>query len=625
MKRFPLHRRRLAPSITAILTPSVALALALVVLVVSDSARNFSAAKHAEQRTRLLMKASLLAHDLENERDTLARDGGRVTDEVARLRTATDKSAGSFREEARTSAGDSGVTDLLTDATDALDELSTARRGELGTGSVPAVTAYSDIIRPLLDLYVATGGETPGNTRPGALQSLVTGKLAVSEERAVLGAALAEGAQLTTAQEDFLRSRQGIAHVLLGQFRASAEPDDRAAGSSALDTKGIDALVDRALAASTSMPSRQAWAEAADKAIDDLHTVEVAVLNRCLGTAAEENTAAYRSLVIHLAVISTALLATALLTLVTTGRIVRRLKRLQRTALRAAAALPALVQQMSRAENPGRLRLEVPPVDSGARDEIGDVERAFDEVVREAVGQTAKQLALRVAVDDTLATVSRRGNALVKQQLQLLSDWQMHEQDPRILDALYRLDHLATRLRRHGDSVLVLAGEQVGNGHFEDAPLVDVVRAAAGEVERFTQVVVTEVPEVDVVAHAVHDLIHLVAELLENATRSSRPEQPVQVSAMADPRGQVTISVTDRGSGIEPVQLNKLNFFLQATPTIESACGARIGLYVVNRLATRHSIHVRLESDTSGTRALVVLPDSVAKPAGHPRRTEMRP
>lgn len=596
----------------------VALAVALALLVIDHSAGRLSATTDAQRRVGVLMTATLLAHDLQNERDTLTRDGGRTSDDLARLRATTDTSVSAFRSAAAACAGDRQVSDQLTDATAALAGLPQARAGEVGTGAVAAVTAYSDIITRLLALHVAAGRDVPGGSRPGALQSLVTGKLAVSNQRAVLGAALTRP-ETTKEQASYLRAQQGVAQLMLGQFRSAAGPADRKRYESAADTASTDALLDDALTGNR--PSRQEWAAAANRTMDALHTAETALLGRSVEDAAAERTAAYRSLVIHLAVIAVALLGTAVVAVVVARRLIGRLRQLRRSALKAAAELPLLVERMSRAADPGRLRVDVPPLDTGVRDEIGDVERAFDEVVQEAVTQTVRQLTLRASVHETLATVSRRGDALVQQQLELLARLQMDEADPRALEPLFTLDHLATRIRRHGESVLVLAGERVGRRHFEDALLVDVLRAAAAEVDDFTRIEIAGVPEVTVAAHAVHDLTHLVAELLENATRFSAPGQPVRVGAEAeDHGGGAVVRVSDSGTGIAADQLDELNVRLQVAPAIESVRGGRIGLYVVSLLAARHGARVYLDSAAGGTRVLVVLPGDIVA-AGPARRT----
>ncbi|MGP3691567.1 sensor histidine kinase [Streptomyces sp. IBSNAI002] len=618
MSTFSPRHWRLAPRVTAVLALPVALAIALALLVIGHSAGRLSATTEAQRRAGVLMTATLLAHDLQNERDTLARDAGRATDELRRLRATTDTSVAAFRTAAAACAGDRQVSGLLADATAALADLRQARDGDVGTGSVAAVTAYGDIVGRLLALHVAAGRDVPGGSRPGALQSLVTGKLALSNQRAVLGAALARP-ETTKEQAAYLRAQQGVAQQMLSQFRSAAVPADREAYGGAADTARTDALLEAAL--SGTRPSRQEWAAAANQAVDGLHTAETALLDRSVREAAAERTAAYRSLVIHLSAIAVALLGTAVVAVLVARRLIGRLRQLRRSALKAAAELPVLVDRMSRASEPGRLRVDVPPVDTGVRDEIGEVERAFDEVVQEAVTQTVRQLTLRASVHETLATVSRRGDVLVQQQLELLARLQMDEADPRALEPLFTLDHLATRIRRHGESVLVLAGERVGRRHFEDALLVDVLRAAAAEVDDFTRIEITGVPEVAVAAHAVHDLTHLVAELLENATRFSEAGRPVRVGAeAADHGGGVVVRVSDSGSGIAADQLDELNVRLQAAPAIESVRGGRIGLYVVGLLAARHGARVYLDSAAGGTQVLVALPDDIVA-AGPARRT----
>ncbi|MFD0631098.1 sensor histidine kinase [Catenulispora yoronensis] len=235
--------------------------------------------------------------------------------------------------------------------------------------------------------------------------------------------------------------------------------------------------------------------------------------------------------------------------------------------------------------------------------------RAFDEVHREAVRLATEQAMLRNNVNAMFTNLSRRSQSLVQRQLRLIDELENAEQDPDQLASLFKLDHLATRMRRNGENLLVLAGEEPGRRWSQPVPLIDVLRAAASEVEQYERVTLRDLPTVEVAGRAVNDVVHLVAELLENATSFSAPETKVSVTGNLLNTGGVMLEIEDSGIGMTPEELDDANERLANPPVVDVAISRRMGLFVVGRLATRHGIQVRLRrSATGGITALVLVP-----------------
>ncbi|HET9380298.1 MAG TPA: ATP-binding protein, partial [Streptomyces sp.] len=299
---------------------------------------------------------------------------------------------------------------------------------------------------------------------------------------------------------------------------------------------------------------------------------------------------------------------------------IRSLRRLEETATRVAQdRLPELVKQLSESD-PQDVDTSVESVGVHSRDEIGQVARAFEEVHREAVRLAAEQALLRGNVNAMFTNLSRRSQGLIQRQLSLISELESREADPDQLSSLFKLDHLATRMRRNGENLLVLAGEEPGRRWTRPVPLVDVLRAAASEVEQYERIELAAVPTTEVAGRVVNDLVHLLAELLENATSFSSPQTKVKVTGHALPDGRVLIEIHDTGIGLSPEDLASINERLASPPTVDVSVSRRMGLFVVGRLSQRHGIRIQLRpSDSGGTTALVMLPVDVAQGGKKPQ------
>ena len=304
-------------------------------------------------------------------------------------------------------------------------------------------------------------------------------------------------------------------------------------------------------------------------------------------------------------------LALALVFITIVGRsMVRPLRKLRAGALEVAGIrLPETVRRMSETDGDDA-PLDVEPIGVDSTDEIGQVARAFDQVHREALRLAANEAALRGNVNAMFVNLSRRSQSLVERQIQLIDDLELGEQDAERLASLFQMDHLATRMRRNSENLLVLAGHDVSRRWNQPVALVDVLRAAVSEIEQYERVTLNVQPGIAVRGQAVNDVVHLLSELAENATSFSSAETPVTVAGHLLSSGGVLLDITDRGVGMGAEEMAHANWRLDNPPVVDVAVSRRMGLFVVARLAARHGIRVRLRPAASGgLTALVWLPD----------------
>ncbi|PVE12572.1 nitrate- and nitrite sensing domain-containing protein [Streptomyces scopuliridis] len=362
----------------------------------------------------------------------------------------------------------------------------------------------------------------------------------------------------------------------------------------------------------------ETWMAASTAKFDGYAVIEKDLVDKAVTEAAQISDNARNDAIINGAIVVIALLAAFILAGMMARQMSRSMQSLRTAAFGIAEQrLPMLVDQLSRAE-PGRVDTRVQPIPIDSRDEIGEVARAFDQVHREAVRLAAEQAMLRGNVNAIFTNLSRRNQSLIEGQLSLISDLENNEGDPDQLENLFKLDHLATRMRRNGENLLVLAGEEPGRRWNQPVPLVDVLRAASSEVESYERIELSGVPETEIHGQSVTDLVHLLAELLENATTFSSPQTKVRVTATRLPDGRVMIEIHDKGIGLTAEDFADINHKLANPPTVDAAVSQRMGLFVVGRLADRHGIRVQLRpsGEQAGTTSLVMLPDAITHGGG---------
>lgn len=333
-------------------------------------------------------------------------------------------------------------------------------------------------------------------------------------------------------------------------------------------------------------------------ATNDIADAVISEATTSVTTAVGAQADAQRSTAIRDAVIVLAVILIALLIVALVARsLVRPLRRLRDSALKVAhTELVRELEQVRTGGDPGPIR----PIPVHTTEEVGQVAHAVDELHEQAVLLAGEQARLQVQVSDMFETLSRRSRSLVDQQLTLIDRLERDEEDPQRLDSLFRLDHLAARMRRNGANLLVLAGTKVTREHAEPVPVAAVVNAAASEVEEYTRVVTDAVADCDISGTVAADLVHVLAELMDNALRYSPPDAQVRVSAVRTGNGALVIEVADSGLGMAEPDLRVANTRLQSGGEVTPYTARHMGLFVIGRLAAQHGLVVRLRSTVAG-------------------------
>ncbi|MFX0578096.1 nitrate- and nitrite sensing domain-containing protein [Nocardia nepalensis] len=295
------------------------------------------------------------------------------------------------------------------------------------------------------------------------------------------------------------------------------------------------------------------------------------------------------------------------------NRIIRRLKRLRGETLALAdERLPELMRRLGEGEliDP---EAEAANLNYGS-DEIGQVAKAFQHAHAAAVAGAVNEARTREGVKAVFLNIAHRSQIVVHRQLEILDKAEERQEDPTLLDTLFRLDHLATRERRNAENLIILGGGRPGRQWRNPVPLIDLVRSAVGETLDYARVRVARLPETHVLGAVVADLIHLLAELVDNATSFSPPQSRVEVTGNVVGKG-VVAEISDQGMGMSEAEIARVNEMLRQPPDFGVAAlssDSRLGLFVVAQLAARHGVSVRLtESDYGGIRAIVLIPKAL--------------
>jgi signal transduction histidine kinase len=495
--------------------------------------------------------------------------------------------------------------------------------------ALPVVTLYTADIDQLLGIdqdIALDSGDPVLASSVRALTVISRIEEEASEQRAYLAYALTQGnfgtnvlSSLTSARAEqadnisAFKASATSAQVTLWNNTFQGSLNDLANG---YETRAINAgSTGQPLSTLSTTPDE--WFGAQTGLIGTIRKVEqnfvAASINRATSL---RRSAIIDAIVVGAAIVIVLGLALVLTTLV--GRsMVRPLRRLRAGALEIAGLqLPETVRRMSESDGSGP-PLAVDPIDVDSADEIGEVARAFDQVHREALRLAANEAALRGNVNAMFVNLSRRSQSLVERQIRLIDDLEQGEQDEERLGSLFQMDHLATRMRRNSENLLVLAGHDSSRRWNQPVALVDVLRAAVSEIEQYERVSLNVQPGISVRGHAVNDAVHLLAELAENATSFSSAETPVTISGHLLSSGGVLLDITDQGVGMGAEEMAHANWRLDNPPVVDVAVSRRMGLFVVARLAARHGIRVRLRpAGSGGLTALVWLPDEVVSRDG---------
>ncbi|OUC96626.1 hypothetical protein CA984_14190 [Streptosporangium minutum] len=493
---------------------------------------------------------------------------------------------------------------------------------------------YGILIAPLLQLHeeltlVSDDPEIIGNTR--ALSALAYAKEEVSKQRARLLAGYYVPS-LVNAQEieKFIASRSRMEEYK-ADFGVEATPEN----GQLLVKAMIDEKVHRAeltksraivLASDPRNEGRllsdfdevKQWFSDNGAIIDRMRKVEVKVAGDVITRARVLEDTEQRNAIIASGLILLLLLLVLGLTVLIARSMVLPLRRLRAEALDVAGfTLPEAVRRL-RVSGDSQTP-EIAPISVDGKDEIGEVAKAFDEVHRQAVRLAAEESELRSNISAMFVNLSRRTQTLVERQISLIDGLEKGEEDGGRLSDLFKLDHLATRMRRNSENLLVLAGHEPPRRRSQPAKLVDVVRASLSEVEDYERVQVKVHRTISVAGSAANDIVHLVAELVENAIQFSPRASQVVVSSSMIEGGGALLAVSDAGIGMTTEELIETNRRLADPPVVDVSVSRRMGLFVVGRLALRHGIRVQLRpQEASGLIAMVLLPPELIVEAIQP-------
>ncbi|MEU8463130.1 nitrate- and nitrite sensing domain-containing protein [Streptomyces sp. NPDC029003] len=643
---------RISTRLVSLLTLPVVAATTLGGFRINDSLNDIAQLEHMQLLTTMTRQATNLAAMLQEERDksagplSVANAAAKGPDKppadkpnslVQGVRDQTDAAAKAF----------AAATDKVDNAQDKDETLKSIRNNilQIGrqltgiedirkkayqNGAQQTVTEYNALIVSLLSLSqdMAQATSSPEMIkRTRALAAFSSAKEYASIQRAIVAASLPESGDKPGKLEE--NDRLYALSALRGESQQKktfelvyqGKPEEllAALGDGNTEIGTADHYARRVLSTQGQFGKEKNrswmdWYDADDTKLRAMGVIELTLLEDMEQKARELKSQSQQDAIINGALILLVLGVSLVGAFIMARSMIRSLRRLQDTATRVAQdRLPELVKQLSESD-PQDVDTSVESVGLHTRDEIGQVAAAFDDVHREAVRLAAEQALLRGNVNAMFTNLSRRSQGLIQRQLSLISELESREADPDQLSSLFKLDHLATRMRRNGENLLVLAGEEPGRRWTRPVPLVDVLRAAASEVEQYERIELSSVPGTDVAGRVVNDLVHLLAELLENATSFSSPQTKVKVTGHALPDGRVLVEIHDTGIGLSPEDLAAINERLAAPPTVDVSVSRRMGLFVVGRLSLRHGIRIQLRpSDSGGTTALVMLPVDVAQ------------
>ncbi|MFE9878372.1 nitrate- and nitrite sensing domain-containing protein [Streptomyces sp. NPDC005784] len=660
--RFSPRNWRVPTRLNAILLIPVVVGLVMGGFQVKSSIDTWQEAQDAEKTARLVQAALNYGDKLFVERDLsaypLLSGAGKKDPTVVKVRKQTDLAADAFDQAAQNMPKTPGLERRLAvfrNVEPGLEQL----RNLAYTTKLPGVKTeegYLQIQHPLMEfaneLGLGTGNITSyGRTvyaislskaalslersigmhmliKPGpGLSSLASQRVALSSYAYLEGIAVEEyiGGGTEADASKLEAAQAAIKSDLTAKAREAAAADPNYVKPPSNPTDMVTALAqlksplesDRATLAAGGVTA-QNWMAVNTAKYNAYRQIESDLADKAVAEAADISDTAKTDAFITGAIVVIALLAAFILAGMVARQMSRAMRQLRNAAFNVAEQrLPMLVDQLSRTD-PGRVDTRVQPIPITTTDEIGEVARAFDQVHREAVRLAAEQALLRGNINAIFTNLSRRNQSLIEGQLTLITDLENNEADPDQLENLFRLDHLATRMRRNGENLLVLAGEEPGRRWDQPVPLVDVLRAASSEVEQYERIELSGVPEAEIHGRAVTDLVHLLAELLENATTFSSPQTKVRVTATRLPDGRIMVEIHDKGIGLTAEDFADINHKLANPPTVDAAISQRMGLFVVGRLSDRHGIRVQLRpsGEQAGTTSLVMLPDAITHGGG---------
>jgi signal transduction histidine kinase len=639
--RWRLSNWRLRSKLFVVLLVPLVTAAVLGALQVVTQINNAEIYNQLQSDSRIAASLASVVDNLQREREGIALyassnkaagagPGSRQTD-------ATDTAVSNFQQLAANDGSDSAATQAaVTAALNSLSDINALRSSANSTlyPDVQIIADYSQIISALLQATQVSESGIP-NQQVTTLLEEVNDLRQAKEQFSQITAYLMITAQSGTfppLQEDALLSAQAQYTSAVTAFNASASAADRAMFSATVTGPNVDLSATQLLqvetrsAAGVPLGVQPGDVQAAGDATGGLlRTAEQNMFNELSSAISSAASTAIGQAVRVALLVLLGLVVAFLVALFVARSLVRTLQRLRSGALDVARnRLPASVRRILADPDPIKASEEaVEPVPVFSADEIGEVARSFDVVHGQAVRLAAEQAVLRDNVNAIFVNLARRSQVLVERQLSLIDRLERDEQDPDQLGNLFELDHLATRMRRNSESLLVLSGGGLAKRMSQPVPIGDLVGAAVSEVEQYARIEVGHPPNASILGRVVNDLIHLIAELLDNATVFSEPNTKVSVRIAKTRSREVAIQITDRGVGMSEHDVGEANDRLANPPELDVNVTRRMGLYVVARLAKRHNIRVKLRTNEDidgGTVALIVIgEDLIHQPGNDPQ------
>ena len=631
-------------------------ALILGAIQISTAVGNYTSFKRVQTLANLNALVVKGAGQLADERDITAgfvasgKSNTAMQAQVNQAQAATNATLAEISSQAAAVTGDSGyraqtVLDLSNGVLAGINDLTLIRQAALKTQYPPLaiIQTYDERLIGPFDTFsndIAAGtGNASMQTNVTVLNALLRMEDDASLQRAYLYQALASPSpgltsvaltalnqaatqqQADTSQfigDASVTEAQNLNNTVSGPQVDAAKSEESLAVALTGKNQSISTIGTAQTCGKT--PQAQCWYQTQAVQISDMRQVSDGLVGQITAQANSLTASSLRSAIITSVVTLLLLILVLLITTFVARSMIRPLRKLRADALEVAGSkLPDMVRRLSESEG-GDESVEIEPIGVTSTDEIGEVARAFDQVHREAVRLAADEAMLRGNLNAMFVNLSRRSQSLIERQLALIDDLEQSEQDADRLSSLFRLDHLATRMRRNSENLLVLAGHEASRRWSQPVPLVDVLRAAISEIEQYERVVLNVQPGIQVVGQAVNDVVHLVAEIVENATTFSPEDTQVYVTGQPLTSGGVLLDITDNGVGISEQEMAHANWRLDNPPVVDVAVSRRMGLFVVGRLAARHGVRVRLRhAQSGGLTALIWLPESVAAPeSGQP-------
>ncbi|WP_019926249.1 sensor histidine kinase [Nocardia sp. BMG111209] len=629
-----MQRVRLSGVRTRILAIAFVPSLALFGIGVGYTIYLEDEASHAEDFSRSMAGSLSFTKELmasvEDERLlSIAQLSGQDADAKAltAARARVDKALGGLGSTGRSMQRVGGAD--MDQKVAAFNKLVTVQLPGLRTGVDAGAVQIPDVYAfytALLD-GVDKGSKIVGQNAPtisAAIDEMISLKLFQAVEANSRANALTSpvaGSDLPPALMSEYRNNVGLYHSLLNQL--SNDLDDA-------DAKLVkDLLASPALAQVTTMedallhpaPPKNGAPAPLPMTIEEWRTAANSVSEQLFNVTIQQNAAGMTSaadlahsrsravLVSGGSAIALAIVAFAIAVLLA-NRIIARLRRLRSETLALAEVqLPETMRKIDAGEQVDPAA-EAAHLDFG-NDEIGEVAQAFNRAHTAAVSAAITEARTREGVRSVFLNIAHRSQIVVARQLELLDQAESKQEDPALLDTFFRLDHLATRERRNAENLIILGGGKPGRQWRRPVPLMELVRSAVAETLDYARVNTHRLPRVFVLGNVVADLMHLLAELVDNATAFSPPQSRVDVTGNSVGKG-VVVEVSDQGMGMPADELERVNEMLRNPPDFGLAtlsADSRLGLFVVAQLATRHGISVRLtDSDYGGIRAIVLIP-----------------